>query len=837
MDRSPNYRPASRRLLLALLVFLPLWTCAAGCGNRADDQPSPPDGQTAPRASADDVLQRMLAAYKDAAGYRDRGVVRLSYREEGTVEDDEAPLSVAFQRPNRIRLEAYQLTMTSDGEQLKARIRDEATQDLDNQLLVREASGQLTLSQLYADPVVDDVLRGGLGRYPVQLELLLSDEPLSGFQGDDVERQLLEDETLREHPCHRLRVTTAEGSFLLWIDRDTSVLRRLEFPTRQLEESMQATGSIDQVRLVADFVGAELNPEFSSGVFELAAPADARRVSTFLLPPEPLLTNLYGRRPSPFSFTQLDGTQLQQRELQGDVTVLVWFTMHPTCQATLQQLHSVREKLSEREDSLKQNVRFLAVSTEPSTVSNQRLRDQLRQWNVDLPLVRDLEAFGRDVFAIPGAPTTVVLDALGNVQMFEAGTNPELAEQLPIVLQRLVEGEDLAAQLLASFRVEQENYERLLEAGGATDVAVLEVPKTPLRPASQPERLALEKLWTNTDFQAAGNLLVVEGASTAPRILALDGFQTVVELDGSGQSTARRKLDVPEGTAVTYLRSAVGKDGRRLYAASSLRAPQVHVFDQDWKMVFRYPSAEEQHPGIHDTRLADLDGEGGLELYVGFWGVVGIHAVDAEGRRQWSNRAATNVLTLALTPQNEVGWHKLLASSDLGPLTRINQFGRHDPPIHVGNRAIHHIYSTAPQSPPGDDGGSAASAGSANIGGAAGGSGGATYCGLSYQGPGQMLALGLSEDFSELWNYPLPAGTYETEVQFVQSARLPGERPGWVFAGPDGSVHLVSSDGELHDNFATGKPVTGLAALDGPQGPTLLIASPEGLTAWRITLP
>jgi hypothetical protein len=837
VDRSPTYRLfsdrlSSPRLLVSLLALLPLGVCAAGCSDRSADQGSP-EAEAAERTSADEVLQRMIAAYAGAESYRDRGVVRLSYREQGAVQEDEAPLAVAFQRPNRIRLAAYQLDMASDGQQLKARINDQATNDLDNQLLVREAPQELTLGQLYADPVVDDVLRGGLGRYPVQLELLLSGEPLAGFRGKDARRELLENATLREHPCYRVRVTTEEGSFILWIDRETSVLHRLEFPTGQLEASMQSAGEVDQVQLSADFVSAELNPAVETAAFELAAPADARQVRAFLLPPEPLLTNLYGQRPSPFAFTELDGGRLEQRELRGTVSVLVWFTLHPTCRATLQQLDNVREKLAGRGGSLAEKVRFVAVSTEPSTVSHQALQDRLREWDVDLPLVRDLDAFGRDVFAIPGAPTVIVLDAQGNVQMFEVGTNPELADQLPLVLERLVAGEDLASQLLASFRVEQENYQRLLEAGGASEVAVMEVPKTPIRPASQPARLVLEKLWTNRDFQAAGNLLVVEDKSASPRILVLDGFQTVVELDASGQSVARRTLDLPEGAAVTYLRSAVGSAGERLYAASALRAPQVHVFDQDWKTLFRYPSTEEEHPGIHDTLLADMDGKDGLELYAGFWGVVGIHAVDRQGRRQWSNRAATNVLTLALTPQNEVGWHKLLASSDLGPLTRLNQFGRHDQPIHVGNRAIHHIYSTAPAGS--GHGGKPEASPDPTSGPAADSH--ATYCGLSYQGPGQMLAIGLNEQFTELWNYPLPAGTYETEVQFVHPLPLPGDQAGWLFAGPDGSVHVVSNDGDFHDNFATGQPVTGLAALRLPEGPAVLIAAPDGLTAWRIALP
>jgi hypothetical protein len=98
-----------------------------------------------------------------------------------------------------------------------------------------------------------------------------------------------------------------------------------------------------------------------------------------------------------------------------------------------------------------------------------------------------------------------------------------------------------------------------------------------------------------------------------------------------------------------------------------------------------------------------------------------------------------------------------------------------------------------------------------------------------------MLAIGLDREFSERWSYSLPAGTYETEVQFVRPLRLPGGKLGWLFAGADGSIHIVSSDGSLRDSFGTGKSVTGLAAWDEPAGPVMLLASPDGLTAWRIS--
>ena len=82
-----------------------------------------------------------------------------------------------------------------------------------------------------------------------------------------------------------------------------------------------------------------------------------------------------------------------------------------------------------------------------------QLQDLTQAWGVRLPIVRDLQAFGRDVFRIPYAPTVVVLDRQGIVHLFEVGANPKLNENVSLVLQQLQAGENVAAKLLA--QVEQ----------------------------------------------------------------------------------------------------------------------------------------------------------------------------------------------------------------------------------------------------------------------------------------------------------------------------------------------------------------------------------------------
>ena len=48
--------------------------------------------------------------------------------------EDEAPLSVRWQSPNRVHVQAYQVSVACDGEHLQARIQDEGTKDFDGQI-------------------------------------------------------------------------------------------------------------------------------------------------------------------------------------------------------------------------------------------------------------------------------------------------------------------------------------------------------------------------------------------------------------------------------------------------------------------------------------------------------------------------------------------------------------------------------------------------------------------------------------------------------------------------------------------------------------------------------
>jgi hypothetical protein len=293
--------------------------------------------------------------------------------------------------------------------------------------------------------------------------LLIGDEPLKYLFEPAVKRELLSDSDIQGKACQRVQATLDDGKLVLWVDRQTHLLRRLEYPSRQLAEQMARDGNCSDVTLVAEFRDARFGGEIPVDEFDFRPPAGAKRVQRFVVPPQPLASDLIGRLPQDFFFTNLDGQAVARDSLLGQPAVLVWFNDHPASQITLGQIDEVRQSLGEAVA-----VSFLGVCTEPSEVGHSQVRLLAQRWNVRLPLVRDLEAFGRDVFRIPWAPTVVVLDARGVVQIFEVGANLDRVERLTTALRELSDGKNLAGEALAKFQQEQLAYEkRLAESAGS----------------------------------------------------------------------------------------------------------------------------------------------------------------------------------------------------------------------------------------------------------------------------------------------------------------------------------------------------------------------------------
>jgi|GEM_PF-979841 len=798
VSRTVDLRVISMKRTCLFLAFFLLTISGCPSGQQAPSDGKP--GGVEDSFTAAQILQRMIDTYRAADSYQDQGILALSYRYGGESRKDVSQASVSWIRPNHLRLRAYQLSLSVDGEKLRARVADESTNNIGNQLLVRHAGDGTSLNDLYEDSLVKDVLTGGRGGQPVQLELLMQEKPLQAFLKEGVSLEKMSAARIEGHLCDRLAVKTVDGRYELWIDQQQFLLRRLVYPAESFVRDMLEDPQISDVQLVAELRSAELNPQLGQNEFALRVPEAAKQVERFVLPPQPLATDLYGKRVGTFQFQGLDGKAVSRESLAGQVSVLMWFTDHPANRSTVAALDSVASQF--KDDP---SVSIYAVCTEPSEVQDQRIIDLTKDWKLKLPVVRDLEAYGRDVFRIPVAPTLVALDGRGRLHLFEAGPNAELNVQLPLKLKELLAGKSLADETLAEFAAEQKSYEEEVAQSHQASLT-----STRIKPAGEPELFKLEKIWVNKDCQQPVNPLLVPEADGKYSLFVLDGGH-VVQLDTEGKTVERIDLKLKEQGQVSYLRTAVDEEGDRWFAAGQMGGHCVYVFNRKWQQQFSFPAVEQSHPGIEDFQLADLDRDGLVELYLGYRGVVGVQRISLSGLRLWGFRGVEGVLSL--TAGNAVGdapGH-LLVTTEAGSLYRLDPAGQAGREVRTSELPVHHLFRAGFSAEQG-----------------------AQFCGIV--STRERVAIGFDDKLQQVWQYELPAGTFPNDLRFVQTGQLLPEQAGqWLIAAADGTLHIVDAAGKFADQFATGQRLTGFTVGREDGHAVLFLADQKSVTAWKIS--
>ena len=639
-------RPRGRRTTGGVMV---LWLALLACGCSSNDAAS------VATTASDTADPRGPAAVGRALPpvlpLRRSGRVHLEYGPEAQRTSETSTLTVHFERPARIALHIERginrLQLVSNSQTLWVGIEDPLTKNLRGQVVQRPAPPQLTVREIYAatelvDPIRPQEMLSVLLGLPLDLER----SQLGLLLGSDIWRQVLEnprdlqalpDQRWQGTRCQRLQVASpaGDGNFVLWMDPQQGILRRIELPTGQLFAQLPAERRPADVALWLDLEPPVWDGPDRSAEFELRPPHDATLVEHFVLPTLALPSSRFGQEIAEFDLKTLDGSVEHSRDWADRIVVLVWFQNHPTCRALLPQLEQVVQSFQNQQD----RIVWRTVCTESDEkLSADQIRQLVASWGVTLPLLRDLAAAGRDQLDIREAPTLVVLDGQRRLQLLEVGANPNLPQTLTLVLQRLLQGENVAADVLRNHQTETQAYEEQLRlarlpAGQAATSVAQELP-----PESQPRKLTRELRWQCRELKSPGNATVVYDPQQAARLIVLDQMQEAVELDLQGSVVKRFPLEATETTPVTQLRWATIESGTGFFLGLAPLGQQLSCYDREFRLLFRYPDATQRHTGIMDAQLADLDADGQMELYVGFADPVGVHRVEMDGKRRWGNR-------------------------------------------------------------------------------------------------------------------------------------------------------------------------------------------------------
>jgi hypothetical protein len=445
-------------------------------------------------------------------------------------------------------------------------------------------------------------------------------------------------------------------------------------------------------------------------------------------------------------------------------------------------------------------------------VDGDQIERTLRSWGVTMPIVRDSKNDAQKTFQIVGAPSAFLLGPEGKIHGYKVGLHPDYND-LAAAIDLLLEGQDMAARILADYDAKVRDFEsRLAAAGTDPNSLYVEVPRAEIAPASDPQVIRLTKAWQCRDLKEPGNILVVPGPERSPQVFVLDGWRTVAEVDLLGHVVGRHDLALPDRQAATFLRTATDRDGNRYFVASGAVQQQLHLFDGQWQRQWSFP--EGTHAGIADVQLADLAGTGQLQVLVGYWDVVGVQGVSLSGDRLWSNRSLQNALQLAVTDANDQGQRHVLCVNSRGTLVPIDYQGQHASDIRVADRAVIHLVAADVS-----------------------GDGAVELCGLAAQGIDRRVAVGIDAAGSEQWHYEMPQGVHQHQIELIVPVQLPGGDGGWLLPAADGSIHLLTTEGQLVDRFNVGSALAGVALVATADAPLLLVATAGQLTAWHVIVP
>jgi thiol-disulfide isomerase/thioredoxin/outer membrane lipoprotein-sorting protein len=810
--------PARSLPLAGFALALVTLACFPGCSSSSSS-----GGVDPAEMRGAEITDRMLEVYRKARSYTDHATYVQSYSYRGEGVERELPffeMSLAYQQPNYIRLRFQEAIETAEG---AARGFDIAANgvvvrasahELPGQLLETKAPSALSVENYLPDPLIREVLNHrSIGEVFPQLAMLLNDDEEAPVFPEDEAPRLIDEKTLGNRNCYRVATTSPKGKRVFWIDAKTYALRRMELPIEGDRRQFDPGNQFNNLAVWIDFEDPTFNAKVDEATFARELAQGERLVRRLIpAPPAPPSERL-GQKLGEFKFETLDGEPVTADDWRGKTVLLdFWQVDCAPCKAHTSDLERVYQQLKDNG-----KFAFYAVSLDgPNRVPDETAARTLKNWGGTMPVLRDPE-FSSQKLKVEGTPTLMLLDGDGKLQYIHIRQHRD-PKQLAELIQKVVDGADLAAEARAEHELLVKKYDSdLAAAAGSGDVLQINVARPEFGERELPTKLAVSELWQANpdDVARPGNFLILPGEAAAegdavqPRILTLDGGQAIVELDAAGKVAARH--DIPDNDAVAggFLRTALTPAGERLIAASGVGWQKLHLFDDQWKPILAFP--KDKNPGIADVQLAALTPDGAPLLYVGYWGGVGVQGVGLDGKRTWANRSFDQVVQLTLAPGNPNEPRQLWGTSDRGTIFVLDPDGKPQPEVVVGLREIMHL-AVRPE-PAGDA---------------------AQCCGLAVESVGHYDAVGFDPDGEVRWQYELPAGEYTHQVERIQPVDLPGHGPGWMIAAPNGSIIWLDLQGQLIDEFRYAQPLTGLSLTNTPEGAILLVSTPETFTAWKI---
>ncbi len=279
-------------------------------------------------------LEKCADAYARMTTYEDSARVVMSYKVDGRPTQDVAPLSIAYESPNRLGMKAYQVLAGSSQNRLRLRVEsNSAATLLSRQVLSRELPKQLSIPWLTSDAVAVEHWSAGLAGSPPQLELLLGSQPFRGLLEGATAVALDGQGNDGTQVCQIIKIVRGETKFRLWINAANSILRRIELPTASLPPEMLADTHITDVRLSIELDEPRIGERIDWSKWQVPERPLDQLVRYFVVPPNADIDARLGKRIPAFRLPAClpsdTGVDTSAAAGLGQIQIFIWLADHP----------------------------------------------------------------------------------------------------------------------------------------------------------------------------------------------------------------------------------------------------------------------------------------------------------------------------------------------------------------------------------------------------------------------------------------------------------------------------------------------------------------------------
>jgi thiol-disulfide isomerase/thioredoxin len=441
----PSKVDKGRRLLSGLYVMAAVLALPIAAAAQADGA-KPPKRRDDPKAMG--LLEEVAQAYKALPSYSDQGEFGLSIAIGGQPRKQSLPMKLIFVRPNKLKFDAGQVTITSDGKTLTTSVVPL------KRYTKADAPKQITMDSFKEGPL-GAILFGGPSGPPmmVLLNLLTAVDPAATLSelGGTLKLGVSADAKKPVAPGRPVSPTLLidfdgdRPDILLTVDPATKLLSGidLKFDPETLAKSGPG-GQPIEIEKFGWTSGLVSTKPVKDEEFAFVAPAGSALVDALIPKQEEKASDdaKLGKPAPDFTLTVLDGPgktrTITKAELKGKVVVIdFWATW---CGPCLMELPEIQKLIEGFAASKKNDVLVVALSqdSEPTELAEVRklVEKTLSEKKITLTgspvgqIALDPSNSIGNAFEVQGFPTLVILDQKGVVQSVHVGFNPNASEPL-----------------------------------------------------------------------------------------------------------------------------------------------------------------------------------------------------------------------------------------------------------------------------------------------------------------------------------------------------------------------------------------------------------------------